>query len=103
MKTNTCNKEWQSWVENTHYSASLKIELKVDVNASGNCLCGSRWPAPSPVCIKGYGLQNTTHFGLANHCNCCHISKKLEDKIETRSGLLAWMIVYAPAEQRAKT
>ena len=84
---------WQSRVENVHYSASMKIELKADMNASGHCLYDSRLLAPSRVRATSYRPRNTAHFRIANHCNYCYVSKKLAGKIETRSSWCAWRVI----------
>ena len=56
---------WQSWVENIHYSVSMKIEFNTENNTTGHRLSGSRSLAPLRVHATSYRPQNTAHFGLA--------------------------------------
>ena len=96
---------WQSWVENVHYSISMKIEFNTENDASGHCLRVSRSLAPLRVCATSYRLQNTANFGLAAiviFAVSAKIGRKHQDRewFACLGGYLS--IVCALVEQRTK-
>ena len=58
-----------------------------DNDTSDHCLHGSQSLAQLHMHVTNYGVQkkNTANFGIATHCNYCHISK-IGSKIKISSG-----------------